>query len=158
MNEYRPNVAIVLAHGDGRLFWGRSVPRGGRRYWQFPQGGVDRGESVEAALYRELQEEVGLGPEAVRLVAATEGWMSYELPPEYRRNPDFTGQRQRWFLLQLLADDSALRLDAHEVAEFDDWRWVSYWYPLGQVVHFKRAVYRRALLELAPAYNRMVQC
>ena len=80
--------------------------------------------------------------------------MRYRLPRHLRRKNStqrFLGQKQRWFLLRLVADDDKVRMDRSAKPEFDDWRWVSYWYPVGQVVAFKRDVYRRALKELAPA-------
>jgi putative (di)nucleoside polyphosphate hydrolase len=147
---FRPNVGIVIANEHGRLLWARRV--GGRDAWQFPQGGINEGESAEEALYRELHEEVGLEPDAVQLLAATRGWLRYRLPRRYQRKgqqPLCIGQKQRWFLLRLLAADSAVTFDHNDKPEFDHWRWVSYWYPLNQVVYFKREVYRRALKELA---------
>ncbi|HAN28877.1 MAG TPA: RNA pyrophosphohydrolase, partial [Haliea salexigens] len=64
---FRPNVGIILANDAGQLLWARRI--GGRDAWQFPQGGINRGETPEEALYRELHEEVGLAPEAVNVVA-----------------------------------------------------------------------------------------
>ncbi|GAB5412737.1 MAG: RNA pyrophosphohydrolase [Congregibacter sp.] len=147
---FRPNVGIVIANSEGRLLWARRV--GGRDAWQFPQGGVNDGEKPEEALYRELHEEVGLRPDAVELLASTHGWLRYRLPQRYQRKgqqPLCVGQKQKWFLLRLLADDSAVSLNGDQKPEFDHWQWVSYWYPLDQVVYFKRDVYRRALKELA---------
>lgn len=155
---FRPNVGIILANDAGQLLWARRI--GGRDAWQFPQGGINRGESPEEALYRELQEEVGLTADAVRLVAVTRGWLRYRLPRRFIRkgqDPLCIGQKQKWFLLQMLADDSAVRLDANQKPEFDYWEWVSYWYPLNQVVSFKREVYRRALKELAQPLGRLLQ-
>lgn len=153
---YRPNVGIMLANAEGRLLWARRI---GQDAWQFPQGGIQHNESAEQAMFRELHEEVGLHPEQVRVMAATRSWLRYRLPGRHRRadgqgNPCI-GQKQKWFLLQLLADDSAVCLTAGQPQEFDAWRWVSYWYPLGQVVVFKREVYRRALKELAPVLARL---
>ncbi|MHA7815911.1 MAG: RNA pyrophosphohydrolase [Pseudohaliea sp.] len=148
---FRPNVGIVIANDHGQLLWARRV--GGRDAWQFPQGGINRGEKPEQALYRELEEEVGLGPEAVEIMACTRGWLRYRLPKRFIRkhqDPVCIGQKQKWYLLRLVADESAIRLDHNARPEFDHWQWVSYWYPLGQVVYFKRDVYRRALHELAP--------
>lgn len=147
---FRPNVGIVLANDRGQVLWARRV--GGRDAWQFPQGGINRGESPEEALYRELEEEVGLGPDAVEVLGVTRGWLRYRLPRRFVRKgqkPLCIGQKQKWFLLRMLADDDAVRLDHNDKPEFDHWQWVSYWYPLGQVIAFKREVYRRAMKELA---------
>ena len=149
---YRPNVGIVIHNDEGKVLWGRRV--GGFDAWQFPQGGIERGETVNDALYRELGEEVGLTDGDVQIRRCTRGWLRYRTPDGFRRRnsaPEFIGQKQKWFLLRLLVDDNAVRTDNTEQPEFDDWRWVSYWYPVGQVVAFKRGVYRRALRELAPS-------
>lgn len=146
---FRPNVGIMLANTHGQLLWARRI---GQDAWQFPQGGIQTDESPEEAMFRELHEEVGLTPSAVDIVACTRGWLRYRLPQRLVRrhsHPVCIGQKQKWFLLRLLADDAAVRVDHCDSPEFDDWRWVSYWYPLGQVVAFKREVYRRALAELA---------
>lgn len=156
---YRSNVGIILTNDAGQLLWARRI--GGQDAWQFPQGGVNEGELPEEALYRELGEEVGLCRDDVEMLAATQGWLKYRLPRRYVRwgqNPLCIGQKQKWYLLRLLARDEAVNLnpDAEVRPEFDYWRWVSYWYPLGKVVSFKREVYRRALKELAPPLGRML--
>lgn len=151
---FRPNVGIILTDDSGRVFWARRV--GGQDAWQFPQGGIKHKETAEQALYRELQEEVGLHEGDVEVLAVTSGWLRYRLPRRMVRDkiPRCVGQKQKWFLLRLKSGESAIKLDAGVPPEFDSWRWVSYWYPLGKVVSFKRDVYRRALKELAPAFNR----
>ncbi len=149
---FRPNVGIILTNGTGQVLWARRV--GGHDAWQFPQGGINANESAEDALYRELFEEVGLEPAGVEVIASTRGWLRYRLPRRMRRHnssPGFKGQKQKWFLLRMMAEDERVQMDRTDKPEFDHWRWVSYWYPLGQVVDFKRDVYRRALKELAPA-------
>lgn len=155
---FRANVGIMVANDHGQLLWARRV--GGRDAWQFPQGGINAGESPRDALYRELEEEIGLTPDAVDVVATTRGWLRYRLPKRFIRkgqNPVCIGQKQKWFLLRLLADDSAVRLDHNHTPEFDHWRWVSYWYPLDQVINFKREVYRRAMKELAAPLGRVTR-
>ena len=152
---FRANVGIILANQEGRVLWARRV---GQDAWQFPQGGIAQGESPEEALYRELEEEVGLTSGAVDIVACTQGWLRYRLPKRYIRkgtNPVCIGQKQKWFLLRMLAPDEAVKVDAHPKPEFDHWRWVSYWYPLSQVISFKREVYRSALKELAPRCGKL---
>ncbi len=154
---FRPNVGIVLTNARGQLLWARRV--GGQDAWQFPQGGIHEHEDAETALYRELNEEVGLKAGDVKILARTRGWLRYRLPKRLIRKgskPLCVGQKQKWFLLQLVSSDDSIHLDEHDgPAEFDQWRWVSYWYPLDKVVAFKRDVYRRALKELAPAHSQL---
>jgi putative (di)nucleoside polyphosphate hydrolase len=154
---FRPNVGIMLANSQGEVFWGRRI---GQDAWQFPQGGIKENESLESALFRELEEEVGLTAKHVRIVACTRGWLRYRLPQRLIRhdsNPVCIGQKQKWFLLEMLADDEQVDVLSSGNPEFDHWRWVSYWYPLGQVVSFKREVYRRAMKELVPKHTRLVK-
>lgn len=159
-NGFRLNVGIVLLGPDGRVFWGRRI--GNRDAWQFPQGGLMPGESPEEALWRELNEEVGLCRDDVELLASTRGWLSYRLPRRFQRRPvddqrPCIGQRQKWFLLRLRAREDVIDLAACGEPEFDDWRWVNYWYPVRKVVHFKRGVYLRALREFMPVVRRVRQ-
>jgi putative (di)nucleoside polyphosphate hydrolase len=145
----------MLANDHGQLLWARRV--GGQNAWQFPQGGISAGETPEQALYRELDEEIGLSQTAVRVLGTTKGWLRYRLPQRFVRegqSPRCIGQKQKWFLLLLLDDDAAVRLDRNAKPEFDDWQWVSYWYPLNQVIPFKRDVYRRAMKELVLPLGR----
>jgi putative (di)nucleoside polyphosphate hydrolase len=113
---------------------------------------VRRGEPVDDALFRELNEEIGLKPQDVHIVARTRGWLRYRLPmPFIRRDstPLCVGQKQRWYLLRLRAAEGQLRFDAtDQPPEFDRWRWVDYWEPIREVIYFKRHVYSRALHEL----------
>ena len=150
---FRANVGIVLTDGAGQLFLGR---RAGGKGWQFPQGGVRRGESPEESLYRELHEEIGLTAGDVEMVGQTERWLRYRLPRRYIRRdklPLCIGQKQRWFLLRLARPDTDFRFDTTGEPEFDRWRWVDYWQPVREVIYFKRPVYVRALQELAPLAN-----
>lgn len=151
---YRPNVGIVLMNPKGEVFWAK---RRGQDAWQFPQGGIQTGESPQAALFRELQEEVGLLPAHVVILAETADWLRYRLPEKYLRSGGdnrFVGQKQKWFLL--LGQDVAphIRLDATASPEFDDWCWVDYGYPADNVIDFKQEVYRQALNGLSSARDR----
>lgn len=147
---FRPNVGIILCNPQGQVLWAKRI---GQNAWQFPQGGINPGETAEQALYRELMEELGLEPRHVEMLGQTREWLRYRLPKRYIRRghvPLCIGQKQRWFLLRLSADDSLVRFDRCDRPEFDGFRWVSYWHPLREVVSFKREVYRLAMRELAP--------
>jgi putative (di)nucleoside polyphosphate hydrolase len=147
---YRPNVAIVLMNDERRVFWAQRSSNDG---WQFPQGGMRSDETPREAMYRELREETGLPPDLVELIGSTPGWLRYRLPRRYQRHyskPLCIGQKQVWFLLRFLGDDSAFSLDSCEEPEFCTYRWVDFWYPVDHVITFKRAVYRKALTLLEP--------
>src|SRR5690606_25550370 len=146
---FRPNVGIILLNQKNQVFWGKRIRS---HSWQFPQGGIDRGESPEQAMYRELHEEVGLHPEHVSIVARTRDWLRYEVPDRFIRRDargHYKGQKQIWYLLRLVAQDWHLNLRATSHPEFDAWRWNDYWVPLDVVVEFKRGVYEMALTELS---------
>jgi putative (di)nucleoside polyphosphate hydrolase len=146
---FRANVGIVLMHGESEVFLGR---RTGGRGWQFPQGGVRQGETLEQALYRELHEEIGLSEPDVELIGQSRRWLRYRLPPRYvRRNqqPVCIGQKQRWFLLRPKRTVVTFDFASTNEPEFDQWRWAPWWEPVREVIYFKRAVYIKALTELA---------
>lgn len=146
---YRPNVGIVICNRQGQVLWAR---RFGQNSWQFPQGGIDRGETPEQAMFRELYEEVGLTKKDVRILATSRQWLRYKLPKRLVRwdsQPVCIGQKQKWFLLRLESDESKINMFCGKTPEFDGWCWVSYWYPVRQVVSFKRDAYRRAMKEFA---------
>lgn len=155
---YRPNVGIIICNRNGKVFWAHRVNNDG---WQFPQGGVSRNEGLIDAMYRELEEETGLVSQQVKIVAHTKCWLHYDLPQsllrnQRRRSPvggrkrvSFKGQKQVWFLVELIDDDSAVNLQAGlEQPEFDDWRWVDLEHAIDNIVDFKRSVYQKAIGEL----------
>jgi putative (di)nucleoside polyphosphate hydrolase len=151
---YRPNVGIILCNTRNQVFWGKRV---NQHAWQFPQGGIKRGETPVAAMYRELKEEVGLEPEHVRVLGRTRDWLRYDVPEKWLHREwrgHYRGQKQIWFLLRLVGRDTDVSLRASEKPEFDAWRWNEYWVPLETVIEFKREVYTRALQELAPFLSR----
>lgn len=146
---YRLNVGIIVVNDSGRVFWGR---RQGHDAWQFPQGGLATGETALEAMFRELNEEVGLEKGDVEVLGCTKRWLRYRLPKQYLRHgkvPLVIGQKQKWYLLKLIASEQKLRLDLSDSPEFDSWRWVDYQEPPEQVIFFKRQVYAQAMKELA---------
>ena len=143
---FRAFVGIVICNRKGQVLWARRIRQNS---WQFPQGGLDEGESPEDAMYRELYEELGLCKNDVTVLASTKFWLKYRLQKRlirYNETPVCVGQKQKWFLLTLNQNRSEqIEFNRKGHPEFDDWRWVSYWYPVRQVVAFKRDVYRKVL-------------
>ena len=135
---YRLGVGMVICSHDAKLLW---CKRTGLDAWQFPQGGIEPDELPEAAMWRELQEEIGLSSEHMQLLKTMDQWLYYEFPEKMKMS--YRGQKQIWFLLQLSADDSCINLTTAN--EFNRWCWVDWWYPLDEIVSFKRETYRRVL-------------
>ena len=144
---YRLNVGIILVNDFGKLFWGQRVQLDA---WQFPQGGLREGEDLLHGMYRELEEETGLLPEHVKILRESNDWYSYDLPSQYiRRNksPLVIGQKQKWYLLKLIADDSCINLGASTRPEFINYTWVDSTIPAKEVIYFKQDVYKQVLEE-----------
>lgn len=152
---YRDNVGAVLFSRDGLVFVARRADlpnaEGAAGGWQLPQGGVDPGEDLRVAVLRELAEEIGT--DKAEILAEHDAWLTYDLPPELvgkALGGRYRGQRQRWFALRFLGEDSDIRLDADPNPEFDAWRWARLEELPGLAVPFKRAIYQ----ELARAFAR----
>lgn len=147
-NGYRFNVAIVLINNKNQVFWGK---RKGDTSWQFPQGGLYENESIETAMFRELNEELGLQKEDVKIIGRTNDWLYYDVPDNYNRNNNkfYKGQKQIWYLLHLISPQDKINLSKFKEQEFDDWRWINYWAPIHLVIPFKKTVYQNALFELS---------
>lgn len=146
---FRHGVGIILVNGKRQVFLAKRI---GKEAWQFPQGGIKETETPEEAMFRELREEIGLSDQDVKVLSSTRRWLRYRLPKKLVRHyskPICIGQKQKWFLLRLEGEDQRINLIGTESPEFDSWAWVSYWYPLTQVVPFKRRVYNLVMKEFA---------
>ena len=143
---YRLNVAMIVLNKDNKVLF---CKRRNTENWQFPQGGVDENENIESAMFRELNEEVGLERENVEIKAVSQNLIYYDIPKNIRSRVlggKFRGQAQKYFLLKLISGDVDLNIE--NTPEFDKHSWVPFWYPLNQVVDFKKEAYRSALIEL----------
>lgn len=145
---YRLNVGLIIANENGELLL---CKRKKMNSWQFPQGGIDFGESPTKAAKRELFEEVGISSKSVTLIESLDDWLKYEIPKKSRRrnflDRKFKGQKQKWFLFKL-KKNVEVTFENDPDNEFDDFKWVSYWYPLNVIISFKEKVYREALNKL----------
>ncbi|HWJ69673.1 MAG TPA: RNA pyrophosphohydrolase [Sphingobium sp.] len=146
---YRPCVGIMLANRHGTIFVGQRIDAKEGDAWQMPQGGIDAGETPEAALIRELGEETGIAPHLVDVIARSAHEHLYDLPDELIGKlwgGKYRGQAQRWFLVRFKGEDSDINI-ATQHAEFDAWRWADADELVDLIVPFKRPVYREVVRE-----------
>jgi len=147
--EYRRNVGMVLINTNGHIFAGKRIDNSNDA-WQMPQGGIDDGETPEVAAFRELSEETGIHHSNARLIGATSGWLSYDIPLELIPklwNGRYRGQDQKWFAFEFLGKDTDINITTQE-PEFSEWAWKSKKDLLSSVVHFKVEVYQKVFSEL----------
>lgn len=150
---YRPCAGFMLANAAGKVFVGQRIDPRAHGFWQMPQGGIDPGEDPQAAALRELQEETGIGPDLVEIIAPAPAPMKYDLPPELLGKiwkGKYRGQEQHWFLGRFLGSDADVNLEAHDPAEFNAFRWIEPAELPELIVPFKRDVYAALVEEFAP--------
>ncbi len=142
----------MLANREGRIFVGQRIDSISNIAWQMPQGGIDEGEEPEAAALRELEEETGISPDLVDILARSQEEYFYDLPDELIGKlwgGKWRGQRQWWFLLRFKGDDSHVNI-ATKHQEFNEWRWVEPTELPGLIVPFKKRIYEALVAEFAP--------
>lgn len=135
---FRAGVGAVIVDARGRVLVGERRKRRGA--WQFPQGGIESGESPEEAVYREIREETGLKRGDIKMLARHPAWLSYELPARLQSGKTGLGQTQRWFLFRLKAHRSTAMPDGHP--EFRRFAWISFNSAVARAVAFRRPIYR----------------
>ena len=153
---YRPGVGAMLVNADGLVFVGQRYDSSVEA-WQMPQGGVDPGEESDAAVLRELEEETGVVPTLVEIVACSATPYDYDLPPELIGQlwkGKYRGQRQDWYLLRFLGTDADVNI-ATEHPEFKQWRWIAPGDLVDLIVPFKRDLYAAIVAEFAPQIDAL---
>jgi len=141
---YRPNVAIVVLSAEYPAKKDVFIAERSdlHNIWQFPQGGIDEGETPEQALFRELEEEIGTRD--VKIVAEFPEWISYDFPSHVaKKMKPFAGQTQRYYLVQLLPE-AKVNINT-EIPEFSDFKFVEFSELSKYIAHFKRPVYEKVL-------------
>lgn len=149
-NLYRPCVGIALFNRESKVFVGERIDTPGA--WQMPQGGIDPGENVEDAFYREMQEEVGT--KKAEILKVHDRKLRYDLPPHLLGhghegrvlwNGKYKGQEQTWVAARFTGTDDDIDVKSHDPPEFMDWQWVALDDVMDLIVPFKRDIYRQII-------------
>ncbi|WP_294395126.1 RNA pyrophosphohydrolase [uncultured Sphingomonas sp.] len=148
---YRPAAGIMLLNADNMVFVAQRIDSR-LEAWQMPQGGLDPGEDARVGALRELEEETGIPPERVEVIACASRTFDYDLPPDLLGKlwgGRYRGQRQTWFLCRYLGRDGQIDLNT-EHPEFSAWKWAEPSHLPDMIVPFKKELYRDVLAEFAP--------
>ena len=146
---YRPCVGIVLFNEEGLVFVGERIDTPGA--WQMPQGGIDEGEKLEDALYREMMEEIG--SDQADILEIMETPLRYDFPDTLKHrlfNGKYDGQEQQWVATRFKGGDQDIDIEAFDPPEFSQWKWESFDNILDLIVPFKRDLY----IEVIDAFKK----
>lgn len=144
--NYRPCVGICLFNQHGQVFVGERIDTPGA--WQMPQGGIDAGEEITHAAFRELEEETGIIPERAQILRIGAQTITYDLPDEMIAalwNGAFHGQEQTWVAMRYTGEDILINLQAHNPPEFSQWQWIDLERTIDLIVPFKRKTYQKVI-------------
>jgi putative (di)nucleoside polyphosphate hydrolase len=150
--DYRKCVGIVMCNADKQVFVAARKDLKDDA-WQMPQGGIDKGETAEEALYRELLEEIGTN--SITPIATSAYWYTYDFPhPVHGKRNKYKGQAQKWFLARFTGHDRDINLETDH-PEFKKWRWIPFAETIDLIVDFKRPVYQAVYDEFTPALSAL---
>ncbi len=153
LEKYRANAAVVVFNARGKVLICHRAGEIGDHCWQFPQGGIDKGEKPLQAAYRELFEETGIERKYTEKIGKIKGWLAYDFPEDVNFAPNkrkhWLGQKQKWFAMRFLGKGEHIKLDMHQPPEFDQWMWADLAQVPQMTIYWKRDVYHQVVCEFS---------
>jgi putative (di)nucleoside polyphosphate hydrolase len=143
----RIGVGIVVINSKKQVFVAKRKDNPVDK-WQMPQGGVETGENLQSAMYRELLEETSISK--IQILKELNYWLEYELPKNLVGiiwKGKYRGQRQKWFIVKYLGKDSEININTKN-PEFIEWKWLDIKKLTSVIVDFKKKVYEKLVIEL----------
>jgi putative (di)nucleoside polyphosphate hydrolase len=138
----RIGVGIVLLNNKNKVFVGKRIDNP-KKFWQMPQGGVDKNEELLQAAKRELKEETNI--KSIKLIKELDEWITYDLPKNLLGKVwkgKYKGQKQKWFVMRFLGDEKEINIKTKH-PEFFQWKWIELDKITDVVVDFKLDVYKK---------------
>ena len=154
---YRSCVGAMILNKKGHVFVGQRLDMISPA-WQMPQGGVEDGEDLQTAIFREIEEEVGVHSNHLQLISQCEGWFFYDLPSDLQKKlwgGAYCGQKQKWFLMKFLGQDRDININTEE-PEFRSWQWMPAHKVVAHAVDFKKDVYERVYSLFSPLIDKSI--
>ena len=145
--QYRRCVGMMILNYNNEILVGRRLdhPSG---YWQMPQGGIDKDEIPEEAVWREMMEEIGTNN--AKLIDTSKQWFQYDIPQETLKTlpwgKKYIGQTQKWFVFRFTGKESDINV-VTENPEFSEWRWIKHSSLVDNIVPFKKDLYLKVIKE-----------
>ena len=152
--SYRLGVGAMILNDHNNVFVAKRIDTPGNA-WQMPQGGIDEGEDPDVAIFREIEEEIGTTK--CEIIAKSNTWLTYDIPDELRSKlwgGKHRGQKQMWYAMRFIGEDSDIILDAHHKPEFSEWQWVEINAISDLIVPFKRELYNKIVNEFSHIVTR----
>ena len=156
MNELplRLGVGVVLLNNENKVFVGKRIDNQEGNYWQMPQGGIDKNEIPEEAVWREMMEEIGTNN--AKLIKSSKQWINYTIPKDTLATlpwgKKYIGQTQKWFAFEFVGVDSEINVGTDN-PEFSEWKWSNHNLLVENIVPFKRMVYSKILEEFSDIFK-----
>ena len=145
--QYRRCVGMMILNTKNEILVCRRLdhPSG---YWQMPQGGIDKDEVPEDAVWREMMEEIGTNK--AKLLNTSSQWLNYDIPQNTLDTLPwgkiYVGQTQKWFVFRFTGQDSDINVGTKN-PEFDKWKWAKYESLIDNIVPFKKEIYKKVIEE-----------
>lgn len=151
---YRLGVGAMILNNNNNVFVAKRIDTPGDA-WQMPQGGIDKDEDPDVAVFREIEEEIGTAK--CEIIAKSNGWLTYDIPDDLRSKlwgGKYRGQKQKWYVMRFIGQDSEIVLDAHHAPEFSEWQWTEINNLPNLIVPFKRELYNKIVDEFSHIVTR----
>jgi putative (di)nucleoside polyphosphate hydrolase len=153
MDKYRAGVGVMIINKNKQIYLFERSDKPDN--WQCPEGGLDLNEDAQTGAFREMQEEVGISPNNVKLLTETKDFIPYIIPAEFKPIR-CTGQKKKFFLVEFLGNKDQIKFDSGKEIEFKQFKLVYKEELLDYIINFKKDLYAKVLQEFEPFLKKPI--